>query len=163
MEQRAERLPDPPDRHPYLRADTPTAAGTVLRLPRPSEIVAMVEPATEAAQAAKAAQDDNDAGAFLDAQDALVRASGYIIMRCWADPVWELQARTLYDAMAFTRSPAGGRSAAGRFAADELYDSGWPEADIIRVGMELYRRSVEVLQGMPSDVEVREAEATFRG
>jgi hypothetical protein len=29
--------------------------------------------------------------------------------------------------------------------------------------MELYRRSVEVLQGMPSDVEVREAEATFRG
>jgi len=161
MEQRAERLPEPPDRHPYLRVDTPTAAGTVLRLPRPSEIVAMVEPATEAAQAAKAAQEDNDAGAFLDAQDALVRASGYIIMRCWADPATEMQARALYDDLAF--SSKGGRRAAGRLAADELYDDGWPEDAIIETGMGLYRRALAVLQGLPPATEVAEAAASFPG
>jgi len=161
MQPRPQPLPQPPDRRPYVRLDTPTAAGQPYRIPRPSEVVGVIDWATEAAQAYGAARDATDVNGLLAAQSELVQASAYIVMRCWADPATELQARTLYDDLAF--SAKGGRRAAGRLAADELYDDGWPEPDIIEAGMALYREGLAVLQGLPAAMEVDEAAATFRG
>jgi len=161
MQPRPQPLPTPPDRMPYVRLDTPTAAGQCFRIPRPSEIVGVLDWATQAAQAYGAAREAVDVDATLGAQSELVQASAYIILRCWADPATELQARALYDDLAF--SAKGGRRAAGRLAADELYDDGWPEDAIIETGMELYRRALAVLQGLPPATEVAEAAASFPG
>jgi hypothetical protein len=146
---------------PYVRLDTPTAVGQPYRIPRPSEIVGVLDWATQAAQAYGAAREAVDVDATLGAQSELVQAAAYIIMRCWADPATELQARKLYDDLAF--SAKGGRRAAGRLAADELYDDGWPEPAIIEAGMALYREGLALLQGLPAATEVDEAAATFRG
>jgi hypothetical protein len=57
---------------------------------------------------------------YLQARHELEAAAGYLVLRMWADPVWQLEARTEYDDGAFAaeEEPA---LAAGWAAVEELH------------------------------------------
>lgn len=133
----------------------------VLRVQREGVMASLRMGAARAAQAMVDAI--NDAACEPDRLTALCEEAegwrGYVILRCWADPAWLLDARTRYDAAEFGAVRGLAPSvAAGLACVDELMADGWTARDVAGVCGRLLAHAEQTLRDVPAEAEVVEAE-----
>lgn len=133
----------------------------VLRVQREGVMASLRMGAARAAQAMVDAI--NDAACEPDRLTALCEEAegwrGYVILRCWADPAWTLDARVRYDAAEFGSVRGLAPSvAAGLACVDELMAEGWTARDVAGVCGRLLAHAEQTLRDVPAEAEVAEAE-----
>lgn len=90
-----------------------------------------------------------------EASTLTAAARGWLILRCWADPEWVLQAREDFEAMAFRTVENGDiPAAAGAACFEELDADDWPVGVIGQVYDYLVQAHNQA-HALPEDIQVR--------